>query len=243
MERRVEERTAQLAATNKELEAFSYSVSHDLRAPLRAMRGFSQIILEDYETILPLDGQNLIKRTIEAANKMSELIDALLAFSRLARIEMNFSKVDLSRLAEAALQELIQNEPERVIDLQIERGVTAYCDERLLSTVLTNLCDNALKYTRKKERALIEFGCKNYRGSCAFYIHDNGVGFDMMYAENIFSAFERLHPQSEFPGHGIGLATVQRIINRHGGRIWTDSQPDQGATFYFTLPEVPARSS
>ncbi len=238
LERRVEERTAQLAATNKELEAFSYSVSHDLRAPLRAMRGFSQIILEDYEAALPDEGRSLVQRVIEAANKMSKLIDALLSFSRLAQIEMNFSELDLSKLAEVAVQELLHGDSKQDLMFEIEPGLTAYGDERLVSAVLTNLFDNAIKYSGRQNQSRIEFGSSEENGRRAFYVRDNGVGFDMNYAENIFSAFERLHPQSEFPGHGIGLATVQRIINRHGGKIWAESQPDQGATFYFTLPEA-----
>ncbi len=238
LERRVDERTAQLAAANKELEAFSYSVSHDLRAPLRAMRGFSQIILEDYGAILPDEGKNLLGRVIGAAGKMSELIDVLLAFSRLARIEMNYTTVDLSAAALNALKELQLADPGRLVSFHVTPNLAAFGDEQLLSTVMTNLIDNAWKYTRKTQAAEIEFGCLQIDGAPAFYVRDNGVGFDMAFAGNIFSAFQRLHPQNEFPGHGIGLATVQRIINRHGGKIWAEARPDQGATFYFTIPDA-----
>jgi PAS domain S-box-containing protein len=236
LEQRVIERTAQLEATNKELEAFAYSVSHDLRAPLRSIDGFSQALLEDYQDNLDSEAQNYLQRVRAGSQRMAQLIDELLMLSQFTRSEMHRTTVDLSRLVRTISDELRQREPERQVTVVIAADVTAQADKHLMQAVLENLVGNAWKFTSKRTDARIEFGLMPQpKGQPAYFVRDNGAGFNMAYADKLFGAFQRLHTAAEFPGTGIGLATVQRIIHRHGGRIWAESAVDQGTTFYFTL--------
>ncbi len=231
----LERRAAQLEAVNKELEAFSYSVSHDLRAPLRGMDGFSQVLLEDYADRLDAAGKDHLRRIRESAQRMAELIDALLKLSGLTRSEMRYEAVDLSALARTIVAELQQRQPERQAEFVIPEGLVANGDEQLLRVVLENLLGNAWKFTGKETRARIEFAVTEHQGKPAYFVRDNGVGFDMTYVKKLFGPFQRLHGATEFPGIGIGLATVKRIIGRHGGVVWAEGTQGQGATFYFTL--------
>jgi PAS domain S-box-containing protein len=235
LEQRVTERTAELAAVNKELEAFAYSVSHDLRAPLRSIDGFSQAILEDYYDKLDADGQDFLRRVRAASQRMSQLIDDLLDLSRLSRGEMHREAVDLSALARQIAQEYQAQDPARRVEWVIADAVTAYGDVRLLRVMLENLIGNAWKFTSGQPAARIEFGYTETDGQLTYFVKDNGAGFDMAYADKLFGAFQRLHTDAEFEGTGIGLATVQRIVHRHGGRVWATSIVGQGATFYFTF--------
>ena len=235
LELRVEERTAGLKAANRELEAFSYSVSHDLRAPLRAMDGFSQILARQYENILDDDGKHLLKRVRQNAEQMAELIDDLLRLSRITRAELRISQVDLTSLVLEILESLHAAEPDRRIEVDISPRVRVNADERLLRVALENLLGNAWKFTMKTENPRIEFGVEMSGNDPVYFIRDNGVGFSMDYADKLFGPFQRLHTVEEFPGTGIGLAIVQRIVNRHGGKIWAASKPGEGAAFFFTL--------
>lgn len=234
-DQRVSERTTQLEVVNKELEAFAYSVSHDLRAPLRSIEGFSQILLEDYAHWLDTQGRDYIQRIRSAARRMAQLVDDLLNFSRVTRSEMVRDAVDLTAAAQAIVTELRQGQPERQAEFIIAPNLKSNGDARLLRLALDNLIGNAWKFTRKRPRTRIEFGSTQADGQTAYFVRDNGVGFDMAYADKLFDGFQRLHSPAEYEGTGIGLTTVQRIIARHGGRIWADSAVDQGATFYFTL--------
>jgi PAS domain S-box-containing protein len=231
----LEQSSTLLAATNKELESFSYSVSHDLRSPLRSIDGFSQALLEDYQDNLDKTGQNYLRRLRGASQKMGELIDGLLKLSRLTRSEMHLKTVDLSALAEEIAARLQETQPERRVKFVIDKGLTANGDPELLRALLENLLSNAWKFTGKNPEAKIEFSLDRNGDKKAFFIRDNGAGFDMAYADKLFSAFQRLHGTEEFPGTGIGLATVQRIINRHGGTIRAEGAVGKGATFHFTL--------
>jgi signal transduction histidine kinase len=235
LEQRVKERTAQLEALNKELEAFCYSVSHDLRAPLRSIRGFSEVLLERYSQQLDERGQDFLRRTAQSSLHMDGLIEDLLQLSRVSSAELRRQPVNLSALAEHISEELHRNEPGRAVKFTIAKDLRASGDERLLRLVLTNLIGNAWKFSSKQPHALIEFG-RTSDAQPAFFVRDNGAGFDKDYATRLFGAFQRLHSATEFPGTGVGLATVQRIINRHGGRIWATGETNKGATFYFTLP-------
>ncbi len=230
--RRVKERTAELEAANKELEAFAYSVSHDLRAPLRIIDGFSQAVLEDYSKSLDEVGKDYLNRIRSGAINMADLIEDILGLSRVARTEMERVDVNLSRLAEEVVTELTEMDPERSVELTIEPDIIARCDKRLMRVVLQNLLGNSWKFTSTKKNPQIRFGRKE---EGVYFIKDNGVGFNMEYIEKLFKPFQRLHGIDEFEGSGIGLATVMRIINRHGGRIWAEAEQDVGATFYFTL--------
>jgi len=236
LEQRVRERTAQLEATNQELEAFAYSVSHDLRAPLRSMRGFSELLLESHASQLDEEGQDLLRRACESSNRMSRLIDDLLKLSRVGRSDLHWRTVDLTALAEAVIAELRKAEPAHAVEVVIGRNLRAQGDERLLGVVLENLLGNAWKFTNRQAEARIEFG-SSQEPERVFFVRDNGVGFDPAHAGKLFGVFQRLHSTEEFPGTGIGLATVQRIIKRHGGRVWATGAVNQGATFYFSLPE------
>jgi PAS domain S-box-containing protein len=226
---------AELEASNKELEAFSYSVSHDLRAPLRSMEGFSSALLEDYADKLDEQGKQYLKHVQEASDLMGRLIDDLLKLSRVTRSEMTREEVDLTEMAQKILLELQKNEPNRKVKLDVSRDITAYGDRNLLRLALENLLGNAWKFSSKTDAPKIEMGFTSYDGKRAYFIRDNGVGFDMVYADKLFQPFQRLHKAPEFPGTGIGLATVQRIIRRHGGEVWAESKVGEGATFYFTL--------
>jgi len=235
LERRVQRRTAQLESFNNELEAFSYSVSHDLRTPLRAIDGFSQILLDDYKDTLDEQGRLYLRRTKDASQRMGQLIDDLLNLSRMARSKMQQERVDLSALVNAVAEEFRRAQPERQVEVVVEEGLVVTGDERLLRVMLENLLGNAWKFTRCQPRPRIEFGLTRYGDARAYFVGDNGVGFDMAYADKLFGAFQRLHTTSEFEGTGIGLATVQRIIHRHGGRVWAKGKVREGATFFFTL--------
>jgi PAS domain S-box-containing protein len=238
LEQRVEERTAELANANQELEAFSYSVSHDLRAPLRSIDGFSMALLEDYDQVLDDTGRDYLNRVRGAAQRMGTLIDDLLKLSRVSRAEIDRQPLNLSDIAQDIVTELHESDPQREIDITIADGLGAYGDARLLRVVLDNLLNNAWKYTGKTAAARIEFGLRDYEGTPSFFIQDNGAGFDMAYAGRLFSAFQRLHDARDYPGTGVGLATVQRIIRRHGGQIWAQADIGKGAVFYFTLPQT-----
>jgi PAS domain S-box-containing protein len=234
LERRVLERTSELEAANRELEAFSYSVSHDLRAPLRSIDGFSRALLEDYDEVLEGDGKDYLGRVLTATNRMAELIDDLLTLARVARHTLCREMVDLSALARAMAAELQSSQPERDVTWDIENGLCAKADPQLLRVLLENLLGNAWKFTSRHERASIGFGRTSGRPE-VYFVCDDGAGFEMAYADKMFAPFQRLHAITEFEGTGIGLATVQRIVNRHGGRVWAEGAPEQGATIYFTL--------
>jgi len=235
LEKRVVERTVELEATNRELETFAYSVSHDLRSPLRAIDGFSQLLLEDYADVLDERGQDYLSRARAATQRMGTLIDDLLHLSRLTRHEMSHVDVDLSELAHEVVAELRRREPGRQLEVVVAPTMHAFGDARLLRIVLDNLLGNAWKYTSKKSTARIEFGCVQYADVPAYFVRDDGAGFDMRYAGKLFGAFQRMHSVEEFPGTGVGLATVARIIQRHGGCIWAEAEVNKGAVFYFTL--------
>ncbi len=232
----LEARAIQLEATNKELEAFSYSVSHDLRAPLRTIDGFSLAILEDYGDQLNDEGRNYLMRIRTAAQRMAQLIDDLLNLSRVTRAPLSPEPTNLSTVAQHIVQELQQAEPNRIVEFSITPNIVANSDPRLMKVVLENLLNNAWKFTSKQEFARIEFGAKDDpTHGHIYFVRDNGAGFDMAYVNKLFGAFQRLHTSSEFPGIGIGLAIVQRIINRHGGRVWAEGEVNKGAVFCFTL--------
>jgi light-regulated signal transduction histidine kinase (bacteriophytochrome) len=230
---------AQLESANKELETFSYSVSHDLRAPLRGIDGWSQALVEDYGTVLDEQAQTYIRRVRSETQRMGTLIDDLLQLSRIARSDLYKKKVNLSAIAEVVATRLQETTPAgRQVEFVIQKDLTAMGDPKLLEVVFTNLLDNAFKFTGRKSHAHIEFGQTVVEGAPAYFVRDNGVGFDMNYANKLFGAFQRMHKVSEFPGSGVGLATVQRVIHRHGGEIWAASEVGQGTTFYFTLEET-----
>ncbi len=237
LEQRVIERTAQLETANKELEAFSYSVSHDLRAPLRGLDGFSQALLEDYADKLDDAGKNLLQRVRAGTQRMGQLIDDLLNLSRVSRSALHREPIDLTGIASEIAGELRERDPQRRVDLRIAENLKTEGDPQLLRLVLENLLGNAWKYTAKRPEAKIEFGSSRDNGSSSFYVRDDGVGFDMQYAGKLFAPFQRLHGMNEFPGTGVGLATVQRIIRRHGGRVWAEAAVNKGATFYFSLKQ------
>jgi light-regulated signal transduction histidine kinase (bacteriophytochrome) len=233
------ERAGELEAANRELHAFSYSVSHDLRAPLRSIDGFSLALVEDYGSALDDHARDYLSRIRASAQRMAELIDALLGLSRVTRAELRRVPLDLSALAAAVVAELRQREPERAVEVTLAPGLSAQGDPSLMRNVLENLLGNAWKFTAGCQPARIEFGCQpddEAPGGRVFFVRDNGAGFDMAYADRLFGAFQRLHDQREFPGTGVGLASVQRIIVRHGGRVWAEAAAGTGATFYFTLP-------
>ncbi|MCX9011435.1 MAG: ATP-binding protein [Candidatus Methanoperedens sp.] len=228
-------RTAQLEAANKELEAFSYSVSHDLRAPLRAIDGFSRVLLEDHSPKLDDEGKRLLNIVRGNTQKMGQLIDDLLTLSRLGRKQMELSDIDMAKLAKATFDELKSTIPERTIMLDIRELPPARGDQSMMRHVFVNLLSNAIKFTRPKENAMIEVGGRTEGRENIYYVKDNGVGFDMQYVNKLFGVFQRLHSADEFEGTGVGLALVQRIIHKHGGRVWAEGKVNEGAVFYFTL--------
>jgi len=235
MEQRVNDRTEELNAANKELEAFSYSVSHDLRAPLRSIDGFSLAMLEDCAAALDQQGREYLERIRVNSQRMAQLIDDLLNLSRVTRCDIQRNPVDLSALASAIAVELQGTSPDRQAEFVIAPSVVAEGDAHLIRVVLENLLGNAWKFTSKQVRTAIEVGAVPHGRTKAFFVRDNGAGFDMAHAGKLFGAFQRIHAATDFEGTGIGLATVQRIIHRHGGRVWAESAVDSGATFYFTL--------
>ncbi len=243
LERRVAERTAELETANKELEAFSYSVSHDLRAPLRHVEGFVEILLATKAPLLDEEARHYLDTIADATRQMGRLIDDLLAFSRTARAELARSKVSLSTLVQNVIAELRHECDGRDVEWVLGTLPEVEADAALLRQVLLNLLGNALKYTQKRPKAVIEVGSRTKPEEFVIFVRDNGVGFDMRYAHKLFGVFQRLHRAADFEGTGVGLANVRRIITRHAGRTWAEAQPDKGATFYFTLPRgVPEQS-
>ncbi|MGA7826706.1 MAG: PAS domain-containing protein [Geobacteraceae bacterium] len=236
LEQRVAERTAELEAANRELEAFNYTVSHDLHTPLMIMEGFSRELIGHYADRLDENGRYYLERIQSAGRRMEGLIDAILRLSTLSRSTIQQEKVNLSRMATLLANDLLQSEPERSVEVIIEPDLSVTGDKRLLKIALENLFSNAWKYTSKEEKAAIEFGCRSQDGERVFFVRDNGVGFSMERADLLFIPFGRLHSKEEFPGHGIGLVTVKRIVEGHGGRLWGEGEVNKGATFYFTLP-------
>jgi PAS domain S-box-containing protein len=235
LEQRVQQRTAQLEATSKEMESFSYSVSHDLRTPLRALRGFTEVLLEVHASQLDSRGQDFLRRACAASFQMERLIEDLLKLAQVSRAELQIDKVNLSSLAGDIAAELANSDSSRTVQFVIAPDCSAHGDPRLVRLALDNLFRNSWKFSGKRADARIEFGRIDGQEP-AFFVRDNGAGFDMTYSKRLFGVFQRLHAASEFPGTGVGLATVQRIINRHGGRAWATGAVNQGATFYFTLP-------
>lgn len=239
LERRVAQRTAELEAANQELEAFSYSISHDLRAPLRAVNGFAGIVLEDYGSLLPEEGQRYLERIRKGGQRMGDLIDDLLAFSRLSRQPMTRRAVDNRRLVQEIIEELAPQPASNQLELRIGELPPAVGDPALLKQVWANLISNALKYSRGRTPPVVEIGSSQDNGENIYFVRDNGTGFDMRYAEKLFGVFQRLHREEEFEGTGVGLAIARRVIHRHGGRIWAESEIGRGATFYFSLGKEP----
>jgi signal transduction histidine kinase len=242
LEKRVESRTAELTAAKNELESFAYAVSHDLQAPVRHLIAYSQILLEGGGTEFSPETREYLLRISRAGLQMRELITHLLALSRLSSQEINRVDVDLSRLCHAICQELAESDPERRVQVSISDGLTVAADPPLLDIAMHNLIGNAWKYTRKSTQPRIEIGETEHNGRHCFYIRDNGTGFDMAYRERLFTPFQRLHSDEDFEGSGVGLATVMRIMQRHGGTVWAESSPGNGAVFYFTLTDNPDRS-
>ncbi len=222
----------------RELESFSYSVSHDLRAPLRSVSGFSQLLLEDYFDKLDEEGKDSLKRIVAAAEKMGWLIDDLLNLSRLSRASMNRERVNLKTIAEKVIERFRASHPKRVAEFVLADDLFVLGDERLLTAMMENLLGNAWKFTEKREKAIIEFGVLNNRDGRVFFIRDNGSGFDMTYVDKLFKPFQRLHQADEFPGTGIGLATVKRIVERHGGSVWIEGEIEKGTVVYFRVVEA-----
>ena len=237
LEQRVRDRTAQLEDSNRELEAFSYSVSHDLRAPLRAIDGFTRILADDYASHLDTEGKRLCSVVRENTGKMSRLIDDLLAFSRLGRAEMNLSRIDMGTMANSIFHELTTPESRVRIDFLVGDLPPAVADPTLMRQVWMNLLSNSIKFSSKRERAVIRVSAEQQPGECVYAVQDNGAGFDMQYVGKVFGVFQRLHSSKEFEGTGVGLALVQRVIHRHGGRVWAEGETDRGATFSFALQE------
>ncbi|HCS76407.1 MAG TPA: hypothetical protein DIW05_01300 [Syntrophaceae bacterium] len=235
LEQRVRERTAQLETANKELEAFAYSVSHDLRAPLRAIDGYTRVLTEDFGPLLDDEGKRICSVISESARNMDRLIDDLLAFSRIGRTEMRFSSLDMAALVASIFSELTSPDEQKRIDFHIAPLPPAQGDPALLRQVWINLLSNAVKFSKKKKRAVIDVSAEEKDGIIEYRVQDNGAGFDMRYANKLFGVFQRLHGAREFEGTGVGLAIAQRIVKRHGGRIWAEGEPEKGATFYFTL--------
>jgi signal transduction histidine kinase len=234
----IEHSNQELSSLNRELESFSYSVSHDLRAPLRSMDGFSLALLEDYGDRLDDEGRDYLQRIRAASQRMGRLIDDLLSLSRVTRAELNLRPVDLSAMAHEIAESLAQQQPQRKVRWEIEEGIVVQADRALMQVALQNLLENAWKFTGKTAEAVIRLGSRQSDGQREISVSDNGAGFDMAYSSRLFGAFQRLHHEGEFPGTGIGLATVQRVLRRHGGEVWVEAAPDRGATFHFTLKGV-----
>lgn len=235
LEQRVLRRTAELQASNKELETFTYSVAHDMRAPLRHINGFSRILMEDEAPNLTSSGQNLLQRINAGANRMGLLVDDLLKLAGLSRSGLNLQVSELKSMAEEVVADLALDYSGRKIEWKINDLPSVQCDRGLMKQVLHNLLSNAVKYTGARPQAMIEVGHTKESGSSVFFVRDNGVGFDMKHADKLFGVFQRLHPNDHFEGTGVGLAIVERIVQKHGGRVWAEAEPDRGATFYFTL--------
>ncbi len=243
LEQRVRDRTAELEQSNRQLEAFSYTVSHDLRAPLRAIDGFSQALREDYGAQVNEGMRRYLDRIHAATMRMGQLIEDLLALSRISRAQVAWTDVDLTAMARQILADLAQAEPGRHVEAVVWDGIVARGDAKLLRIALENLLGNAWKFTARAERAHVEFGALRDREQTTYFVRDNGAGFDMAHSQKLYEPFQRLHAVKEFPGSGIGLATVQRVVQRMGGRIWAHAQPGQGATFHFTLGREPVAAN
>jgi len=241
MEQLLEAQNIQFEAANKEREAFSYSISHDLRAPLRAIDGFSRILLEDYADTLDAEGQRLLGVVRDNTQKMAQLIDDLLAFSRIGRAQMAASTIHMHALVQEVLEELKPTLGERAVRFEVNPLPEAQGDRAMIRQVVVNLLANAVKFTRPRPHAEIEVGARVENGQAIYYVKDNGAGFDMQYANKLFGVFHRLHRQEEFEGTGVGLAIVQRVVHRHGGRVWAEGKVNEGATFYFSLPTAEER--
>lgn len=236
LEQRVKERTAQMEAANKELEAFSYSVSHDLKSPLRHIEGFSTILMNEYKNIIDERGVHYLQMVNDSVERMVQITDDLLTLSRTTQLPVNRINVDLSPIAKKIFNNIKASSPDRQAELTISEHLPAYCDEKLIKIVLENLIANSWKFTSRMTQAMTEVGSVLLaEKGITYFVRDNGAGFDMKYAERLFGAFQRMHTSEEFPGTGIGLATVQRIIHKHGGEIWAEAEIGKGATFYFTL--------
>ncbi len=234
---RLKDKAAQLEAANKELEAFSYSVSHDLRAPLRAINAFSMNLLKEDAPHMRPAGRELLDRIVSSGRRMTQIIDDLIRLSQLGRQRLSKQPVTISSLVQTVIDELRAEHPNRHIQVQVRELPDCFADRSLLNQVLVNLLSNAFKFTLNTANPLVEIGCSLQNNEKVYFVRDNGAGFDMQYAQNLFGAFQRLHSEDEFQGTGIGLTIVQRIIQRHGGRVWAKGEVDKGATFYFTLPE------
>jgi PAS domain S-box-containing protein len=237
LEAHVRARTRELQSANQELETFSYSVSHDLRGPVRAIQGFAEIALEEIQAKNPDIAAERLQRVIRAAERMNKLIDAFISMARVSRAEMRVEEIDLSRMADEVIGFLRSTNPTRRVEVTITPHLKCHGDERLLRIVLENLIGNAWKFTAKKDDARIDFGAISHEGGRAFFVRDNGAGFDRTLAHKLFHAFERLHHTSQFEGLGVGLSTVHRVIEKHDGKVWAEGSEGEGATFYFTIPE------
>jgi light-regulated signal transduction histidine kinase (bacteriophytochrome) len=231
----VQERTAQLEIANKALESFSYSISHDLKAPLRAISGFSSILLEDLPENTSQEAMDNLHRIIAAVTKMDSMINGMLDLAEISRESIQLGTVDISEMVKDICRDLPSRDPGRETEILVTDGIQTQGDERLLRILLQNLIDNAWKFTRDNHRAIIEFSLIKKDEEQIFFVRDNGVGFDSAYAEKLFTPFQRLHSEADFKGHGIGLATCERIVRKHSGRIWAEAEPGKGATFFFTL--------
>jgi len=240
LELRVRERTVELEAANRELEAFSFSVSHDLRSPLRAMNAFSRELREEFSSHLPAEGQHLLDRVISSAQRMKQLVDDLLRFSQLSRKSLSRQTVEIQPIVRGLIEELRAEHSEKPLDIRLADLPACFGDHSLLTQVFANLLSNAFKFTRHKAKAIIEIGYLNGATEGTYFVRDNGAGFDMQYAGKLFGVFQRLHGKEEFEGTGVGLSIVHRIIQRHGGRVWAQAEVEKGATFFFTVPAAPA---
>lgn len=236
LEEKIVERTAQLEAVNKELESFSYSVSHDLRAPLRAINGLTQVLIEDYLDKLDNEGKEVMDEIIANSKKMGQLIDNLLEFSHIGKLNISLVDVSMRELLEAVIADLKPQESDRKIKITLKALHDIKGDQNMLKQVFLNLISNAFKYTSRKKEAAIEIGSYREKGYCTYYVRDNGAGFDMQYYDKLFGVFQRLHSTSEFEGTGVGLAIIHRIVARHGGKVWAEGLVDKGACFYVSLP-------
>ena len=243
LEEEVNQRTLELQTSNKELEAFTYAVAHDLRAPLRHIHAFSDMLARDAESKLSTEGKHFVECILTGTTRMEILLEALLNLSRLGRQSINRRRLELKQLVEGVIDELATETANRQIEWRIAELPAVSCDPALMRIVYTNLLSNAVKFTRKQQKAVIEIGQQTCEGKVLLFVRDNGVGFDMRYADKLFGVFQRLHQERDFEGTGIGLATVNRILQRHGGKIWAQSEPDKGATFYFTFEGAEARKT
>ena len=235
LERMVKQRTTELESINNELESFTYSVSHDLRAPLRGIDGFSKILLDKYSTLLDSEGNDYLNRVRSGAQRMGLLINDMLEMSRACQKEITLEKTNLSKITEHTIEELRQIEPKRQVEINISPKLILISDFKMLTIIMNNLIGNAWKFSSNNEHARIDVGCKTTPGSIIYYVSDNGCGFDSRYSDKLFQVFQRLHTEDEFPGTGIGLSTVSRLLKKLDGRIWAESELHNGSTFYFTF--------